>query len=142
MPVGRPTKIDDEVTYRGRKMTRRALILRAVSRGLSRRKAALAAGVTYQTLKNWQESDEEFFAHLLMAEAQGELEHADNLLSGKPGLVLGARYFLATRKDDPWVERKAVEVEGNLTVAESAEKARAASVALDAAMSSDGEGDG
>jgi hypothetical protein len=66
MPGGRPTKRTDD---------RQAIIVEALTKGYTRKAAASAAGMTYDTLREWEKADSEFSDAIQKAEgvAQGRL---------------------------------------------------------------------
>lgn len=90
--------------------------------------AALFAGINYETLKAWCRDDDDFSAQLNAMEAEGVFHHAGKLWEAdeKSGpQVAASKFFLSTRKTDPWVTQQATEVKGNLTVADVARQAAA-----------------
>lgn len=117
--MARPTKKTHETI---------AKLERAIKAGVSRRVAALYAGISYDTLKEWCRDDEQFSTQLNAQEADGIIYHAEQMRgcdreSGPQ--VSASKFYLSTRRHDAWVTKQATEVTGNLTVAQVAQQAAA-----------------
>lgn len=96
-----------------------ASLAESLNYGLSRRQAAARARIDYETLKAWCRDDPVLSAHLAACEAEGifaaatTIRHADK--DSGPA-IQGAKFYLATRRVDPWTERKHVEQSGKVAV--------------------------
>lgn len=126
--MARPTKKTPETI---------AKLKEALKAGVSRRHAAQYAGISYDILKEWCRTDDTFSTQLNASESEGVVGHAMFLSShvGSDAFepvaldaasVNASKFYLSTRKQDPWVTKQATEVTGNLTVAEVARQADAA----------------
>jgi len=109
LPAGRPTKRTPEVE---------AIIFDALETGLSRRYAAALAQIDYDTLKDWAVRFPEFSAQLNAREARGVLYHARKLryvTNDDAAQVTASKFYLATRRHDPWVQHQKTEHAGTLS---------------------------
>lgn len=136
MPGGRPTVWDEETE---------AKLAEALELGLSRNRSADFAGIGRRTLFDRIEEDTEFSQWVNARESAGMIHHARILrdaahLDPKVAAVIfqSARFYLSTRGEDAWTEKRAVEHQGDLSVAAAAAEV---SAGIAAAMAEDGEDD-
>lgn len=107
--MARPTKRTPELE---------AILEEALECGLSRRHAAALAQIDYDTLKDWCKKFPEFSARLNACESRGVLYHAKKLrdvTNDDAAQVNASKFYLATRRTDPWVQHQKTEHSGTLT---------------------------
>ena len=138
MPGGRPTVWTEEATDK---------LADALIKGLSRARAAACAGIGRTTFFDRLKEDAEFSDWVYAREAEGMLHHATKLHEIETAdpktahaVVAAAKIHLTTRGEDAWTEKKSIEHEGRLSVAEEVARAEALSDEIDEAMSEEGDG--
>lgn len=135
--MGRPTKRTKRVEE---------IILETVEVGMSRAEGARRAGVDPGSITHWCDEDPDFLNALRAREADGKYRQAKKLHDGgffdedgqwhplTGAEVSGIKFHLATRSEDPWVEKKAVEHQGAITVADAAAATAMVASSIDDAM--------
>lgn len=116
-------------------------VISAVRVGMTLGLAADFAGISFETLNQRRRSEPSFSERLTRAEAEGIFHHANHIRKAESShQVHASKFFLATRRRDPWVAHKAVEHSGEVGVSLSdiARKALEAEGSEDP----DDEGDG